>query len=501
MRLLPRLERRLSRLALGEAYNPFARYQHRPVEYAREVMRARVWSKQVEIAEKLLTPPYKVLVPSSHSVGKTWTGAWLTNWWYDTRDPSCVITTAPTQRDVEDLLWQEVRLQRGTRGGFKGASAAELRSSPNHYAKGFTASKGESFQGRHPPEFLLIFDEAVGIEEVFWRTAKTMFEPGGRHGWVCFFNPTDITAEAYRQHRQGGWHVVQMGSLEHPNIEAGLRGEDVPFPGAVTCGQFAMWVHDWCDPIEAGEATESDILWPPREGTPFGQPQWYRPGPQMESRALGRWPSQSTYSLWSEPLLAKLVENRREIDPAWKTYIGCDVASYGDDYTAIVVRRGLCLVHAELHNGWSTVQVANRLKQLALKFKGPQDHRKVQVNIDIDGLGIGVYDLADDFNFVGVHALAAPCEPERYREARSEIWDNVVRLAREGLLDCTRLPAALAEQLGQQLLAPRYTIDAAGRLRVESKDETKKRLKCSPDLADAFNLACYIPPTGRDSIG
>jgi hypothetical protein len=29
------------------------------------------------------------------------------------------------------------------------------------------------------------------------------------------------------------------------------------------------------------------------------------------------------------------------------------------------------------------------------------------------------------------------------------------------------------------------------RLRVEPKDITKKKLRRSPDLADAFNLACY----------
>src|SRR5207302_1651920 len=100
----------------------------RPAAYAREVMGLTPWHKQIEIAEKLRRPPYRVLVASSHSVGKTWTGAWLTNWWYDTRDPSAVITTAPTARDVCDLLWREIRLQRGARGGFKGTSAPHLES-------------------------------------------------------------------------------------------------------------------------------------------------------------------------------------------------------------------------------------------------------------------------------------------------------------------------------------------------------------------------------------
>ena len=44
-------------------------------------------------------------------------------------------------------------------------------------------------------------------------------------------------------------------------------------------------------------------------------------------------------------------------------------------------------------------------------------------------------------------------------------------------------------RLRQQLLAPAWEVDSAGRRAVEKKDETKDKIGRSPDDADAFNLA------------
>src|SRR3954447_669675 len=89
------------------------RYQKCPIRYMREVLGVDPWAKRREITRLLQTPPYKVLVKASHGCGKTWLAAALTSYWYDTHpENSSVITTAPTARDVKDLLWTEVRGQR-----------------------------------------------------------------------------------------------------------------------------------------------------------------------------------------------------------------------------------------------------------------------------------------------------------------------------------------------------------------------------------------------------
>src|SRR6185437_5823816 len=64
--------------------NALTRYRRAPFRYMAEVLGVNPWVKQREISRLLLTPPYKVLVKASHSVGKTWLAAALTSWWFDT---------------------------------------------------------------------------------------------------------------------------------------------------------------------------------------------------------------------------------------------------------------------------------------------------------------------------------------------------------------------------------------------------------------------------------
>lgn len=491
-------------------------YRDAPVRYAREVLRAEPWAVQREIARLLRTPPYRVLVKSSHSVGKTWAGAWLTSWWFDTMGPgSAVITTAPTHRDVKDLLWAEIRQQRQRAGlgGFRGTSAPELLASHNHFAKGFTAERGESFQGRHLPRMLFVYDEGLGIDAVFWRTTKTMFSPDGNHAWVVFGNPTDTTSEFYLQEIAGGWHTVTMSSLDHPNVLAQLAGRPAPYPGAVNVEQFEDWLADWSDPVDAGDANATDLEWPPGSG------RWFRPGPEMEARALGRWPSQATYGVWSDAAWQAAVRGAPAAGQAGPAdtlpELGCDVARHGDDYTEIHGRRGAASYHHERHNGWDTVRTAGRLIELCREAAQAETRRRdpaaapvtpeqIAVKVDDSGVGGGVVDLlrAAGLWVVPVDAGTTALEPLKYPRRRDELWFSAAALAREGLLDLSALPAETLRRLRTQALAPLWRLDAQGRRQVEPKHDTKKRLRSSPDGMDALNLA-YAPAAagGPERVG
>ncbi len=171
--------------------------------------------------------------------------------------------------------------------------------------------------------------------------------------------------------------------------------------------------------------------------------------------------------------------------------IGCDVARFGDDDTTIIARVGPVAVHCERHNGWSIDKTAGRLKQLCEELGKRFDWlaEQIPVKIDDDGVGGGVLDLRGHYRFVGINAGSLPTRPADYPNRRSELWFGTVARARAGLVALGRLNKADRDRLGAELLAPRWTIDAAGRRVVEKKDETKKTLRRSPDLADALNLA------------
>lgn len=447
------------------------------------------WSKQREIAEALLRPPYRVLVKACHNVGKTHLGGGLVNWWFDSFDPGLTLTTAPTDRQVQDLLWKEVRGQRQRRGGFPGPRVSRLESSADHFAHGFTAKDGDAFQGHHSEHTLIMFDEAVGVAPIFWETAESMFAGAG-HAWLAIFNPTDTSSQAYTEELTGNWHVISMSSLEHPNIIAELQGQPAPYPSAIRLERLEELLKAWCQPV-SGAPKRTDIEWPPQSG------QYLRPGAIAEARLLGRWPSQATNGVWSDGAWQE-AEALHLPEPDEPIEIGCDVARFGDDFTSIHVRRGPVSLHHESANGWGTDETAGRLKVLAnewAQYAKGMDARQLLVKVDDDGVGGGVIDQADGYNFQGVSAAEKAIDQEGYPNRRSELWFGLADRATEGNLSLARLPADILREMRRQAMAPTWKLDAQGRRVVEPKDDTKKRIKRSPDDLDAMNLA-YAPGSG-----
>lgn len=490
-RNIQKLERWLPPIESHEN-SEYAHYQADPASYARDVLGVTWWAKQVEVAQALITPPYRVLVKACHNVGKTHLGGGLVNWAFDAFENSVTLTTAPTDRQVRDLLWKEVRRQRGQRPGFRGPKMPRLEWSAEWFAHGFTATDADAFQGHHAENLFIFFDEAVGVDGVFWETAESMFGGHEGHGWLCIFNPTDTSSQAYLEEQTGGWHVISISALDHPNITAELAGSPPPFPSAIRLG----WLHDritkWCKPIAPGSQKATDIEWPPGSGD------WWRPGPVAESRLLGRWPSSATNNVWADAAFSA-AEAAHLVEPVTEPVeIGCDVARFGDDFTAIHVRQGPVSLHHESINGWSTVEVAGRLKELARQYgrRASMTPQTVAIKIDDDGVGGGVVDQAGGYNFIGISATDNAIEEEKYPNRRSELWFAIAERAEEGRLDLSRLPKEIRLELRRQAMAPTWKMDSDGRRVVEPKADTKKRLKRSPDDIDALNLA-YTPPPRR----
>lgn len=493
------------------ASRDFTVYRSDPVGYIRDVLKMTPTPDQERIARALLEPPYRVMAKSGHNIGKTALSAMLTNWWYDSRDPSAVITTAPTKRDVVDLLWTEVRLQRlraGLSMDFVGPSAPEMRTGEEHYAKGFTANTGESFQGRHRPHMFFVFDEAEGVDGTFWKTAGTMFQPDGTNAFLTILNPTTTTSHRYIEERaiseegRRKWNVFSISSLNHPNIIAELNGQPPPVPNAVSLSQVRDWLTDWFETIHAEERDEDrDIEFPPGSG------KWYRPGPDGEPRVLGRNPSAGTYGVWSERLWQRAASP--PVALLWdcvsdRPEIGIDVARFGDDRTEFHVRCGPCSLQHEDRGGWDTVQTSERAMALADEWAGWWNAQRpngvaeitgkdIALKVDDTGVGGGVTDIvgANGYSAVPVNAGSAAPDSTRYQRVRDQLWFETVERARAGRLDLSRLPATRLAKLEAQALAPEKSPMPDRRWRVESKEETKKKVGRSPDGMDAVNLAYY----------
>ncbi len=79
-----------------------------------------------------------------------------------------------------------------------------------------------------------------------------------------------------------------------------------------------------------------------------------------------------------------------------------------------------------------------------------------------------------------------------YSNRRAEMWDGMKQWLEDGGV----LPNI--NGLQADLSAPTYSFDASNRMKLEHKDEIRKRLGASTDLGDALALTFAMPVTAAD---
>lgn len=175
--------------------------------------------------------------------------------------------------------------------------------------------------------------------------------------------------------------------------------------------------------------------------------------------------------------------------------VGVDVARYGDAQTVIALRQGpVCYPFIRGH-GAGVVEVANAVASV---------HRQWDpdgVFVDEGGVGGGVVDLLREYGIpvYGVNFGEAAQDKRRYHNRRVEMWHRMAEWVRkEGCLPSGDTTVVT------ELCSPRYSYDARGRMKLESKDALRARGLASPDTADALALtfASMVPSKrARRAIG
>jgi hypothetical protein len=462
-------------------------YKNDYVGYCRNILGVNPTEQQIEISEKLRTYPHRVLVRSANNVGKTFNEACEASWFYDTYSTGICRATAPTLRQVKDLLFKELRRLRKFSNDFA-PIACRLQDNISHYVEGFTAKNPDAFQGTHEEFLMLLFDEATGIPIEFWERGQGMFGGHEGHYWLTCYNPNDISSPAYLAEESRLWHVLQLSALEHINIIEELKGNPPPIPSAIRLQRIKDRIATECDEVD-----ESDLNTTLDFEFPIGSGKYYRPKLAIfESQVLGRWPLLATDSLFTPLLVEQCYNNCYVLNLEWELQIGCDIARFGDDFTAIVVRRGPCLLHTELHSRRDTPYIVGRLQKLIWEYEPNNKQRKL-VPIVLDstgGYGGGIADNMGGYNVIELSMQMASPDP-RYIRLRSYLWFQLSELALANALDLSRISDEHKIKLKEDLISPRYRIDEQGRKVVEAKVQIKSRLKRSPDLGDAVTLAYY----------
>ena len=390
----------------------------------------------------------RVAIRSGHGIGKTAFLSWLILWWVLTRSPSRIACTANTSSQLSDILWAEVAkwhrcMPDGLKELIEVTSAKVELTGQDSFAVARTARREtpEALQGFHSPNMLFLVDEASGVDNIIFEVGEGAMSTEGAKT-VMTGNPT----------RTSGYFYEAFNKMKDSFYTMKVASQDSSQVGS-------KFIED----MKTKYGEDSNI---------------YR------VRVLGEWPEADDDVVIPLHLLQSAAE--RDQVPADTTPVvwGLDVARFGTDKSALCKRKGN--VVTEPIKSWRNKDLMEMCGIILNEYETTTwSDRPVEILIDSIGLGAGVVDRLTELDLPvrGINVAESASMGERYGRLRDELWF----LGKEWFenRDCT-IPDQ--EELIDDLSKPRFTFLSNGKLKVEGKDEMKRRGMNSPDLADAFCL-------------
>ena len=490
-----------------------------PVAFAREVLGVELWAKQVEVLTAL-TEHRRVAVKSGNGLGKGFCAAVAVLWFVHTRPDAIVLTTAPTFRQVRHILWRQIRRLYGpapeTLGGRMLDTRWELPD--GRYAMGLSADGADQFQGFHSPNVFIVVDEAEGVGDEIYEAIESVMT-SAEPLLLLIGNPTTMTGafrRAFFEERRI-YRNITISALDSPNVQAGrvvipglttprwveerreIWGEDNPVYRARVLGEFPDQGDNTLlnlSDIEAAVRRPHSLA---AGGRPHPNPLPWGEGTLAAGPELVEGPSvhpsthPSTSSGRTDPLPLKgegwgggeiPAAGHSPMPAAESVILGVDVARFGADRSVILRRRGDRVEDIRVLRQMDTMQLAGWVAA-AIRECSP-----AQVYVDEIGVGAGVVDRLRELGHPvrGVNVAHKARQDGLYLNLRAEGYWTLRQRFMSGSIS---IPAD--NQLVGELAALRYGYDSQGRLRMESKDEMRKRGLPSPDKADALMLAFLAP--------
>lgn len=477
-------ERRALNTAI-DARGRWWRYRDDPLGFVTHALGETVWSKQAEVLQAIGAHK-RVAVPASHSVSKTHTAARVAAWWIATNPPetTLVITTAPTFRQVRNVLWPHIR-RLHTRHGLPGdTNLTEWRIGGELVAFGFSAADTDeaAVQGFHEANLLAIVDEAGGIGHILGNALEGVMTGGNTRLLAIGNPPTDDENSWFEQTCNDPDTVtVRVSAYDTPN----LTGEDV---GPCMSCPASVPPH----PLSTHLV---DREWVDRQIARFGED-----SPFVQARVHARFVAGASDRVipWSWIERATMVE----AGEAGQVRLGVDVAADGGDEFAVARWDGatVSIIHSSSgRENSSQVHVAGEVLRM-VKDELSKGAQRVRVKIDAIGIGRGTFDLLSawvaeqglDCVIVPVNVSERADERSEFKNRRAEMW-WAGRTALQPDAQDAPLRLDVDDVTAAQLAGPRYSTDTGGRVQVEAKAAMKRRGMASPDRAEAVLLALYEP--------
>lgn len=406
---------------------------------------------------------WKSAIASGHGVGKSAMVAWIIYFLMSTRVDTRGVVTASTQFQLEDKTWPELAKWHAlainshwfewTATGlvFKAYEEAKRK---NYKTTAATVSehKTEAFAGLHNEgkTVFVIFDEASGVIGKVWEVAEGALLGRGEKFFFAFGNPTQPDgefADCFDKHSALYYtRHVDSREVSHTNVNA-------------------------VNKLIAKYGIDSD---------------------EIKVRVRGLFPAQSYNGFISTDVANAAMQRELLEDKAAGLIMSVDVARFGNDRSVIGFRQGRDARSRPplIMKGKSVVELAD------IAMRQADLHKPDAIVIEGTGVGAGVIDImrSRGYRVTEVHPGAAASQHEFYVNRRAEYWSEMRDwLHEEG---CIREDGILFKEL----TTIQYTLDRhEQRIKLEAKEDMKKRGLDSPDEADMLALTFAVRVARRDS--
>ena len=439
-----------------------------PIRFVQEALlinkpHIKITAQQKQFLEAL---PFqkKISIRSGHGTGKDASAAWAILWFMATRVYAKVVCTAPTARQLNDVLWSEISkwhrnsaiesefIIQSEKIFHRGAPKEWWVRSVSPSVKASKEDQAETLAGFHGDHLLIIVDEASGVADpVFVPVEGALTQEDNRV--VLIGNPT-------RNH--GYFHETQF----HPEIAK-------------------SWFRlHW----DSRESEIVDAAYPAYMANKYGLD-----SNVFRIRVAGLPPLEDARTLiplfWAEQCIGREIEVAEDED----IYLGVDIARYGEDSSVVLPRYGLKILPWVTFQGMNTITVGDEILQTYDEIDAS--------GVGIDSIGVGG-PVADYLRkrrlpkVFDVNVTWASSDPSRYHRLRDELWWRVREKCMYGYYSFpdVKRPGeviSLGQELANELSTPYYDQDK-GPIKVESKKDMKKRGFPSPNIADALCITEFF---------
>jgi hypothetical protein len=427
-------------------------------------------------------------VRACHGISKTITASALGVTFLNLYKPSIIITTAPTNTQVKNLLWKEIgsiyrkNLDRDLAGQ---CNMQEIRINPDWYMLGFSTDKPYRMEGFHDANILWILDEAKGLEN--WLFDVVEGSMTGGQARILELSTTDGADQqcAFRKHHseeRTDWNCIQLSAYDSPFVNPSKFKKEQKFMN-----------QDLFDFGRPRNKTEWDIKLADSiqitnpEDIADKKKMWFLKRPELwETKILGEFSTSGENNLI--PLNWVMSAVNAEVDAGDKSHCyGFDVARMGNDNCVLTEKEGKTFYEQEL---WGKKRTMETVGIIRTKI----DENDL-IKVDACGLGAGVFDRLAELGqpTIGLDSAAKAFDDVKFFNLRAEMWWCARELFEKQYEEGNTVSIPDDPELIEDLTGLKYQIKSDGRIIAEPKADFKKRLSRSPDKGDSFVYCAYTP--------